>query len=386
MKFQFTQININPSFPICPAGFIQQTKPIFNIHDDLHARIMAFEDDRMKIYLISCDNLGLPITLQNELQTRLQKNYNKHVFVTISSTHTHFAPTPDNADYRNELLEKLENACQNLVLEDGTYEISYQREFFDGLGTSRISHHKADHIYLQLLSIYKNNKRIAVLITHNVHPTIHNGDTPYFTAEYPGYVLQKCFQKHPETAFTFMQGADGDISTRFTRPSQDWDGMCFLANKLYNKIEEMLLFEPKRKPLVHLDYESILFPLKHEFNEIDTSSLPNDLTPRELETIQIGIEVRKELSKDLDSLPKKIVLSKVQLGDYRLIFSPNELFSSYNNYINLDTSILVCYSNGYSRYVSGINDDFITYETFTDTLTKDCKKEYATHLKHLSND
>ena len=384
MKFQHKQININSDFPIALAGFIQQGEPISEIHDDCHARIFAFSDDRYLIYLISCDNLGLPISLQQALQERLQANSDKEVRVTISCTHTHFAPDPKNERYRNALLEKLTKACETMVLEDGNYEISFQREFFDGLGKSRISHHETKHIYVQLLQIFQDGKRKAVMITHNAHPTIHNGDTPYVTAEYPGYVISVCAKRHPEVAFTFMQGADGDISTRFTRRSQDWDGMKELGDRLADHIETMLNKPVDKQPLDTLNYECITFPLEHTFEQIDISNLPDYLTQREIETIHIGAKVRENLAKKLDTLDRELLLSKVQLGPYSLVFSPNELFSSYHDFINLDHAILVCYSNGYSPYVTGLDDDFITYETFTDTLTLACKKQYGAHLKKLS--
>ncbi|MCI8540313.1 MAG: hypothetical protein HFE67_02190, partial [Erysipelotrichaceae bacterium] len=177
--------------------------------------------------------------------------------------------------------------------------------------------------------------------------------------------------------------ADGDISTRFTRSSQDWDGMKELGDRLVAKINEMMKEPLDLRPLNHLDYESIDFPLTHSFEEIDITNLPAHLTPREIETIHIGAQVRENLSHRLDALDQQLLLSKVQLSDYQFVFAPNELFSSYNDFINLKHSILVCYSNGYSPYVTGLADDFITYETFTDTLTPACKQQYAKHLEHL---
>ncbi len=383
MKFQHKQIIINADFPITPAGFIQQTKEISEIHDDCHARIFAFADEQMVCFLISCDNLGLPLSLQQQLTERLQKQYDLAVHVTISATHTHFAPNPKSERYCDFLLNQLYAACVEMEFVEGQYEIAYQREFFDGLGKSRISHHEAKHIYVQLLHIFKDGKRAALMITHNAHPTIHNGDTPYFTAEYPGYVIAQCQNLYPQIAFTFFQGADGDISTRFTRSSQDWDGMKELGDRLVAKINEMMKEPLDLRPLDHLDYESIDFPLTHSFEEIDITNLPAHLTPREIETIHIGAQVRENLSHRLDTLDQQLLLSKVQLSDYQFVFAPNELFSSYNDFINLKHSILVCYSNGYSPYVTGLADDFITYETFTDTLTPACKQQYAKHLEHL---
>ena len=60
MKFNATQICINAPWPIKPAGFALQKDQIDTYHYDVHARIFGFEDETKRIFLISCDNLGLP--------------------------------------------------------------------------------------------------------------------------------------------------------------------------------------------------------------------------------------------------------------------------------------------------------------------------------------
>mgnify|MGYP003296945841 CR=1 FL=1 len=47
----------------------------------------------------------------------------------------------------------------------------------------------------------------------------------------------------------------------------------------------------------------------------------------------------------------------------------------YIECVDISKCSLIAYSNGHSPYVTGLNDNFITYEKFTDTLTLDCKKE-----------
>ena len=53
MKIAYSKICINPSFPIKQAGFIQQVNPIYNFHDDLHARILAFDDGEKLAFHVS---------------------------------------------------------------------------------------------------------------------------------------------------------------------------------------------------------------------------------------------------------------------------------------------------------------------------------------------
>ena len=373
MKIATSTICINPSFPIRQEGFIQQTKPIYKFHDDLHGRILAFEDDEKIIYHVSLDLIECPFVIQNTLQEKLQAKSNKKVSITLSCTHTHFGASTSNPKYQEELINKILYAIEYLTFEESNYSISYQYIPFDELGKSRISNHQAN-VYLHLYMIYKENKPFVNIIVYNAHPTILHGDTPYFTSEYPGYVISELKRLYPEQYFTFMQGAAGDISSRFTRTSQDYRGVIDLGNKLVNKIIELKNSDIEIKPLNQMIYESEILPLNHEFNPIDLSNLPDNLTPRELETIEIGSKVRENLSHHLDTLPKEVLISKLELGPYKFVFVPNEIFSSYIDCVDLSKASLIAYSNGCSPYVTGINDDFITYEKFTDTLTLECKQ------------
>ena len=45
MKLAFSTICINPTKPTRQEGFLYQTKPIYNFHDDLYARIVSFENE-----------------------------------------------------------------------------------------------------------------------------------------------------------------------------------------------------------------------------------------------------------------------------------------------------------------------------------------------------
>lgn len=381
MKLAYSKICINPSFPIKQAGFIQQTQPIFNFHDDLHARILVFDDGVKIVYHISVDLLYLSIECQRLLKTELERIHNRTVIVTITATHTHFGGNPHDIRYQGEIISKILYAAQHLIfVESDSFKISYQCVPFNGVGTSRISNHKAN-VLLQYYTIYNCDEPIIGIIVHNCHPTIHNGYTPYFTSEYPGYVVETLTKRHPGMEFTFMQGAAGDISTRFTRPSQDYKAVVYLGDKLAEEVERLMKEDKEIVSFDNIEYESTVLPLEHEFNPIDLTNIPNNLTERELETIRIGAQVRENLSKKLETLDKQILISKLELGPYKFVFCPNEIFSNYIDYVNIEKTSLVAYSNGHSPYMTGVNDDFITYEKFTDTTTVETKKKYIKILQ-----
>lgn len=385
MKLATCTICINPSFPVKQSGFIQQVNPIYNFHDDLNARIIAFDDGSQLFYHISLDILGIADTAQEYLKECLQKKSDKPVNVTLSSTHTHFAGDTADLRYQGEIIEKLIYAIDTLnFVEYDEVAVAYQCVPFEGVGTSRISNHKAN-VLLQLFTLSLDGKPSIGILVHNCHPTILHGDTPYFSSEYPGYVIQELRRLYPDVYFTFIQGAAGDVSTRFTRSSQEYDSVIELGNTMVAKVEELWEADKAFAMFNCVDYESKILSLEHEFNPIDVSNLSSTLTSREIETIEIGIKVRENLSKNLHTLGKHVMISKLGFGPYTIVFCPNEAFSSYINCVDTTKTALGCYSNGYSPYMCGIKDDFITYEKFTDTYSVDTKIKYMEILKEFGN-
>ncbi|MBQ9036640.1 MAG: hypothetical protein IJ115_04235 [Erysipelotrichaceae bacterium] len=386
MRYAFKQFVITPLKPVKQAGHIQQVDPVSEVHDDLHARI-AILDDGTQIYVhVSCDLLGIRYDFEKEVAARVADKFDKPFNLTVSCTHTHYAGDTTNEEYYNQLLEQIPEFIKSMELtETDKISVSYNVVPFDQLGRSRISHYTAT-VLLGLIRLYDgNDKEIAQFTFHNVHPTVLSAsETHFFSAEWPGYVLKTLSDKHPGIFFTYLQGCSGDISTRFTRDGQNYEAIVKLGDKLVNKIEE-LRNEPVEKKPLKLDYAEEMIKCEHEFNEINFDEIPDYATPRELETIGYGKIVRARLKDQPEKWTKQVLISKISLGPVTLVFSPNELFSKYLTYVDLSKALVVCYSNGYSPYVTPIDEKLLTYETFTDTLTKETKQKIIDVIKKFGN-
>ena len=385
MRFASGYVNINPKSPVQQAGYFGQDKPILEAHDDLNARITYLEDQEIVI-LVTIDNLGLPLSFQLDTELQLQQLFEKKVRLVIACSHTHYAGDPRDKQYRQQIQAAIVDGVKNLdVLEYQNLYYSFTYGFFDKYGTSRISNQESKLIYLEVLSIYSDSQRLANFLIYNCHPTLLDSKTAYFSAEYPGYVIAKLNEKYPTESFSFFQGACGDISTRFTRESQTYESLTKLGDILITKILE-ILDKDKPKHKIHLSYTAKYLSLEHEILDLDQMEVPDDLTERELETVEQGKRAREILLTKIDELPPEIMISKVGFGGYNMIFAPNELFSFYISALNKEKASLVCYSNGYGPYVTGIGKQRITYELFTDTFSLKTKQEMFDLFKKLSNE
>ena len=378
MQFSFKKIDICSPFPTRQCGHASQIEELFDYHDPLYARVTSFRDEKNWIIHYSLDLLAFDLKRRNELQDYLREYYrNDDIHVITSTTHTHYANDARNETYVDYLLNLLKEQTVTMEYRDVDHlTVSFQKRHSEAVGKSRISGYETGHDYLGLIRFYENDLNFFTLVYCNCHPTTLNANVPYFSAEYPGYILRKLEEFHPKQSFSFMQGAAGDISSRFVRSGQDYEAMTKLADKLDAEIEELLERKVTKEPMT-LVYQEYPFAYEHEFTPIDLSKIRDDLSDRERETIQIGQKMREQMERSegglFGSLSKEVIISTLDLGPVKLVFFPNEIFSAYMDHLT-DKELLVSYSNGYGPYVLPPDFAHITYEMFIDTLSKKTKE------------
>ena len=381
MNYGFIQININAPFPTKQCGHMSQTALINTYQDDLHARCLYLEDDKQIIMHVSFDLLAVDLAFRNLLQATLQKEYTKPLHLITSATHTHYANDVLNKEYQQYLFQLLVDKLNTIEIKHSKQlNVSMQTIPYNEIGTSRITGFHNEKVYLSLLSFYDGNQRFASIIMHNVHPTILSANVPFFSSEFPGFVMETLSNQYQE-AFSWCTGASGDISTRFTRDGQDYEAMRKLAKKLINTIESLLSQKPTLYPC-ELKYHEETLTYEHDFHEIDLSSIREQLSPRELLSIEYGKILRAQLQETKDVI-NEIQLASLRIGPYRIVFYPNEIFSQYLENIDINTEMLVSYSNGYGPYILPINFPYLTYESFCDTLSDDCKCKIAKAIQTI---
>ena len=388
MFYSFTKINIEAPFPTTQCGHSCQTEKLFSYHDHLYARVAGFKSSDFWIIHYSLDLLAFDRKQRDRLQAFLQDAYqDEKIRVITSTTHTHYANSvrdPQYVEYLCDLLAKQTLQMEYREIDDVT--TSYQHLPSKAIGKSRISAYEEDNETLGLIRFFTKEDNFFTIIYYNCHPTILEANVPYFSAEYPGYVLNKLEEKYPGTDFTYLQGAAGDISSRFTRDGQDYEALSKLGDKLLQDIAYLYEQEAKKVPLVP-QYREIPFKVVNEYTPIDLSMIRSDLSERELQTIRIGQEMREKRQKEANGIfsepEDELLISVLDLASVQLIFFPREIFSYYMNFLDLNRQLLVSYSNGYGPYVLPPDFAYVTYEMFLDTLSNDSKKQLIGILKNI---
>ena len=170
------------------------------------------------------------------------------------------------------------------------------------------------------------------------------------------------------------------------RDGQDYEAVAKLGDALYGQIQDLYQENAERVPL-KIGYKAVPIEYRHEFTPIDLSRIRSDLSEREMETIRLGQIERAKLEQSSNMIFGKLIeealIVALDLGCVRLVFFPNEIFSWYMNFLKEDNELLVSYSNGYGPYVLPPDFEYITYEMFTDTLTRETKEKLIDILKTI---
>jgi len=388
MKISFKKINIEAPFPTTQCGHSCQTYLVNEFKDHLYCRAVGIIDEDKWIIHLSLDLLALNLEFRSNLQQEVRKQlHNENIQLITSATHTHYANSIREDKYKDWLKQVLVDEIKTMEYKEySNVEVSYQRVPCQVVGKSRISGYETNNEMLSLVRLYSNGEDFLNIVIHNCHPTILEAHTKFFSAEYVGVTLKNLEEKHHNINFTYLQGASGDISSRFVRKGQEYQDVLDAGERLANEVEKLLTIKVEKKPL-NINYSEIQFETKFDLTPIDTSKLRSDLSPRELETIKIGAKEREKLlNKQSDIFsepPTSFPIGILDMSALKIIFFANEIFSEYMNYVDLDKAMLVSYSNGYGTYVLPIDFPYVTYEMFTDTLSKESKLKLIEILKSV---
>lgn len=174
-----------------------------------------------------------------ELATALRRGVAREVgcdagAVQVSATHTHSGPAgwfrdpfgrtgPDGGEAsRDELVRRIAAAARTLPPGLEPVTIGFAEGAVNGLGSNRDDPGGLSDPSLGVLALRGGDGRLrAALLDHGCHPTVLGHANTQWSADWPGAAraeLRRMLPGNPVVGI--LQGASGDVSTRFTRRAQ----------------------------------------------------------------------------------------------------------------------------------------------------------------------
>jgi neutral ceramidase len=234
-------VDITPSLATPMEGYIERKGVSQGVHDRLFAKAVVLEDESgKKVAVISVDLVGVGKWIVDFARKEIESKIGIPIKnVMIAATHTHSGPrgivdffTGEDAFskglFNHALSEKVGNGIVEAVADANKKlkkaQIGLGRGKVTGLCSNRRS---PDGPYDSELAVLEMNtaesgQSIGCIVNYACHPTVLGPDNLLFSADFPAYVrdtVETTLKKRHKTEVEvlYLNGASGNVSTRFTR-------------------------------------------------------------------------------------------------------------------------------------------------------------------------
>jgi len=401
-------ITLQPGLQL--GGFLGERKAI-GTHDDLKVRSFYLEiSNKKRILFVVFDLLEVPFNLSQRIKSKLKEEFDiDEDQVFVAAIHTHSGPdlskfgkkleidvTSGNKSTEEEnlldlLVEKSFAAASTAISNKKTGTLKFGSFLMkEPVCGNRREKKDNEKVEVKLLLFTADSGEEALIYNFGCHPTVLHESNLMYSADFPGAVERNLIESIENLKFVmFINGAAGDISTRFYRKTSSYEEVERIGAILAKEIKENIsnLQEVLKKGE---DYYSKVIKIKLKFREPMPDGIVKTLQQKALEDLenakktgkdnlriyQSRIEGLKFLQAASNLLKKnreiETILQLAILGELAFVGIPGELFFSLGNMIEKELSplkvFLVGYSNDYIGYIldeaSYTKGEYESYTTF----------------------
>jgi hypothetical protein len=401
---------ITPRAGLQMAGFLGK-RIGEGVHDDLMAKAVYLADGlENRVMLIVVDSLEVDRQFVDEVRRRVEQETGvPAVCCLVAATHTHSGPSglarailPGAAKdtqvfgtFDGKLFERTVTGCVTAARKarrwarEGTINSGIANMLQPICGNRRVR--TTERVQMRVLEV-ETTTRCAVVYNLDCHPTVLHEENRLYSADFPGFAasIMPLFEPFV-TMPVFLNGAAGDMSTRFYRQSSDFAEVERIGTIVAESVAASLdVLEPMNGPFavraveVPLRLKARQFPSAQDLErriadtrkKLEVARLEGVQNLRSLESAIEGLTFAATIADSAGSVEYiDSRLSLARFGDILVAGIPGELFSSLGNDIRAafpDHVVLIAgYCGDYMGYIPDATAyDEGGYEAFTTFIAK----------------
>jgi len=401
---------ITPRAALQMAGFLGK-RIGEGVHDDLMAKAVYLADGpENRVMFIVVDTLEVDRQFVDEVRRRVEQETGvPAVCCLVAATHTHSGPSglarailPGAAKdtqvfgtFDGKLFERTVTGCVTAARKarrwarEGTIYSGMASMLQPICGNRRVR--TAEQMQMRVLEV-ETTTRCAVVYNLDCHPTVLHEENHLYSADFPGFAasIMPLFEPFV-TMPVFLNGAAGDMSTRFYRQSSDFAEVERIGTIVAESVAASLdVLEPMNGPFavraveVPLRLKARQFPSAQDLErriadtrkKLEVARLEGVQNLRSLESAIEGLTFAATIADSAGSVEYiDSRLSLARFGDILVAGIPGELFSSLGNDIRAafpDHVVLIAgYCGDYMGYIPDATAyDEGGYEAFTTFIAK----------------
>jgi neutral ceramidase len=358
------QVDITPPVGLPMDGYIARTGVSVGVHDPLLGQILVLEDDQQRIAIVTLDVLAISGQAAAILRARIAHSLDvskSAVFICASHTHTAAvgwqnwfpvgAAPSISQELVNQTARRLADAGQIARSRLVPVQVVAQTGVLPELASDRNHARPAlDSTVTALGFTDGSGKPVAVLFHYACHPTILGAVLEY-SADFPGAARRQIQRAFPGAVVLYLNGAAGNLSTRFTRRSQTFEEMERLGGLLGEQVVALLgTARTQNDVRPGTDSRTVLLPLR-------TFAIDREIRPtgdRRIDQVRAeGAAIEARLAgafKGKSSQP--IELRMFHVGLWKFFGIPGEPFDELAASVRQrdPRALVVGYANAYLGY------------------------------------
>jgi len=401
---------ITPRAGLQMAGFLGK-RIAEGVHDDLMAKAVYLADGpENRMMLIVVDTLEVDRQFVDEVRRRVEQETGvPAACCLVAATHTHSGPSglgrvallgvaKDSqvfGTFDGRLFERTVAGCVTAARKarrwarEGTISSGITSMLQPICGNRRI--HTTERVQMQVLEV-ETTTRCAVVYNLDCHPTVLHEENRLYSADFPGFAasIMPLFEPFV-TMPVFLNGAAGDMSTRFYRQISDFVEVERIGTIVAESVAASLdVLKPMSGPFavraveVPMRLKARQFPSAQDLErriadtrkKLEVARLEGVRNLRPLESAIEGLTFAATMVDGADGVEYiDSRLSLVRFGDILVAGIPGELFSSLGNDIRAafpgHVVLVAGYCGDYMGYIPhAAAYDEGGYEAFTTFIAK----------------
>ncbi len=362
------------------AGYAARSGSAVGTLDELVIGALVLEDGSERLVILSADVAAVDAEIRDEIASSVGLNRSE---LAICASHTHSGPAGVvarlhpadhdrlNPDLRSRFVLSAARAIEGARSGMTPVDLLFGSAETEGVAANRNSASGSYDSRLSVLATREGDGALqAVLVHFACHPTILGADNLLISADFPGAMRRSLSsslaEPSREPVVLFVNGAAGDVSTRFTRRAQNVGEVERMGRSLaLSAIEALANARPLEGSLRHARASISLRPRGRgnldELGEV-SHALVEAPTPGSTAAARMD-ETRHQgaaMLAALAALPAGAVPALFErdawgLGDLAMVAVPGELVGSYARQIELaapTATLILGYTNGYVGYLA----------------------------------
>ncbi len=336
------EINITPPVGLPMDGYMARDGDSAGAHDPLLAQVAALVDGDQRAVLVTLDVLAIDAACADLWRQPIAAILQAPVEnVMICASHTHCGPAglqawfgsapSHNLQLIQFIHDRLVEAARQALAAMQPAQLTIARGNLEGISGDRNHPERdVDRQVTVLCLENRNHKPAAILFHFACHPTVLSANCRLYSADLPGAARAAIRLAYPDAVALYLNGAAGNVSTRFTRRSQSFEEVERLGGLLgecaLSLLERGVLVDPS-PPLMMWKHPRFELPFR-PLAEMPARSILQAADDRIEQTRAQGAAIEKGLyERFAGKAAQPGTLSLLRIGPCRLAFVPGEPFN-----------------------------------------------------------